>query len=175
MGTDGRVVVGVDHTLSGLQALRRAVAEARARRQPLHAVRAWKPAPTSWYVSLAEQREHEAAAASQLVTEAFVETMGGVPTDLPVELIGKPGIPGEVLVEHANRTDDLLVVGTGSRRFWRRWLRDNVAWYCLAWARCPVLVVPPPALTLDASPRALRRQLHRELDRLLEPPGGKPA
>lgn len=166
-------MVGVDHTLSGLQALRRAVAEARTRRLPLHAVRAWKPAPTSWYVSLADQRQHQATAASQLVTRAFVETIGGFPTDLEVEVIGVPGVPGNVLVDHADRPDDLLVVGTGGRRFWRRWLRDNVAWYCLAWARCPVLVVPPPSLTLDASPRALRKQLRKDLDRLLEPPGGR--
>lgn len=171
MGKHPRVVVGVDHTLSGLQAVRRAVAEARARGLPLHAVRAWKPAATGWYVSLAEQRRHEAAAASQLVTRAFVETMGGMPTDLEVTVVGVPGLPGNVLVAHADRPDDLLVVGSGGRRWWRRWLRENVAWYCLARAKCPVLVVPPPPLTLETTPRALRRQLRRDLDRLLEPPG----
>jgi nucleotide-binding universal stress UspA family protein len=166
MAGTGRVVVGVDTDLSGLQALRRAVAEARARGMPVHAVRAWKPLSTSWYVSLIEQRRAEAAAASQLVTRAFVETMGGLPIDVEVEVHGVPGVPGNVLVSHANRPDDLLVVGSGGRRFWRRWLRDNVAWYCLAWAKCPVLVVPPPSLTLDTSARALRRELLRDLDRL---------
>jgi nucleotide-binding universal stress UspA family protein len=167
MAGSGRVVVGVDTTLSGLQALRRAVAEARARKMPLHAVRVWKPPSTTWYVSLIELRQAEATAASQLVTRAFVETMGGFPLDVEVEVVGVPGIPGNVLVNHANRTDDLLVVGSGGRGFWRRWVRENVAWYCLAWAKCPVLVVPPPSLTLETSPRALRRELRRDLDSVL--------
>ena len=41
----GRVVLGVEATLSGMQALRVAVAEARRRSAPLHAVRAYGPGP----------------------------------------------------------------------------------------------------------------------------------
>jgi nucleotide-binding universal stress UspA family protein len=168
MAGNGRVVVGVDTTLSGLQALRRAITEARTRGLPLHAVRVWRPPSTTWYVSYIEQRQAAATAASQLVTKAFVDTVGGLPHDVEVEMVGVPGVPGSVLVAHANQPDDLLVVGSGDRGLWRRWLRDNVAWYCLARARCPVLVVPPPSMTLDTSPRALRRQLRRDLDHLLD-------
>jgi hypothetical protein len=39
---DARVVVGVSQSLTGLQALRYGVAEARRRQVPLHAVRAWR-------------------------------------------------------------------------------------------------------------------------------------
>ena len=52
-----RVVVGVDNTLAGLQALRRAVAEARAREVPLHALRAWTPGQLGFYPTLADQRQ----------------------------------------------------------------------------------------------------------------------
>jgi nucleotide-binding universal stress UspA family protein len=160
----GRVVVGVDNTLSGLQALRRAVAEARARGVPLHAVRAWTPASHSVYPMLPNQREEEVTAASQLVTRAFADILGGLPIDVELETRLVPDAPGPALVRFAARDDDLLVVGTGRRGFWRRMSRT--ARYCLGRATCPVLVVPPPPLTRGASQRTMLRQLRRELDQL---------
>lgn len=160
-----RVVVGVDNSLSGLQALRRAVAEARTRDLPLHAVRAWVPGPPNMYPTLHDQRHAEAATASQLVANVFADTMGGLPLDVTVEVVFVPGEPGPVLVNHASH-DDLLVLGTGRRGFWRRRFRTSVTRYCLARAACPVLVVPPPRLTLAASPRALIRELRHDLDQL---------
>lgn len=160
-----RVVVGADNTLSGLQALRRAVAEARARGLPLHAVRAWVPRPRNMYPTLADQRQAEAAAATQLVAKAFADTMGGLPLDVTVQVVFVPGPPGPVLVDLAGH-DDLLVLGSGRRGFWRRWFRSSVTRYCIARAPCPVLVVPPPRLTLDASPRALIRELRHDIDQL---------
>jgi nucleotide-binding universal stress UspA family protein len=160
----GRVVVGVDSTLSGLQALRRAVAEARARGVPLVAVRTWTPATASVYPMLPNQREEEVAAASQLVTRAFADTLGGLPTDVEVETLLVPDAPGPALVRIAAWDDDLLVVGTGRRGSWRRMSRT--ARYCLGRATCPVLVVPPPPLTRGASQRTLLRELRRDLDQL---------
>jgi hypothetical protein len=55
-----------------------------------------------------------------------------------------------VLVDHADRPDDLLVVGTGRRGGLRR-LRRSVGRYCLAHARCPVIAVPPSDLMEEAS------------------------
>jgi nucleotide-binding universal stress UspA family protein len=160
----GRVVVGVDNTLSGLHALRRAVAEARIRGIPLHAVRAWDPGPASIYPMLLNPHEHQIAAASQLVARAFADTMGGLPLDVDVETVLVPDKAGPVLVRHAGQDDDLLVIGTGRRRFWRRSSRTTR--YCLARAGCPVLVVPPPPLAGAGSTRALMRKLRRELDQL---------
>lgn len=162
----GRVVVGVDDTLSGLHALRRAVAEARARRLPLHAVRAWRPAPRSRYPTLEDQQEAENNAASHLVEQAFADTMGGLPEDLDVETVLVPDLPGPTLLRHAAQDDDLLVLGAGRRGFWRRRFGRGVARYCLARATCPVLVVPPPPLTRTASTRSLLRELRRDIDHL---------
>jgi nucleotide-binding universal stress UspA family protein len=159
----GRVIVGVDHTLSGLNALRRAVAEARARGVTLQAVRAWSPCGSTYYPSI-PVRDEEVAAASQLVARAFADTMGGMPLDVEVETILVSDEPGPLLVRYASRDDDLLVIGTGRRRFWHRLSRTTR--YCLARAACPVLVVPPPPLTRAASPRALLRQLRRDIDQL---------
>jgi nucleotide-binding universal stress UspA family protein len=160
----GRVIVGVDNTLSGLQALRRAVAEARVRGVTLLAVRAWSPGTSTYYYPSVQLREDEVATESQLVARAFADTMGGMPLDVEVETILAPDAPGPMLVRYAGRDDDLLVIGSGRRGLWHPLSRT--ARHCLARAVCPVLVVPPPPLTRAASPRALLRQLRRDLDQL---------
>jgi nucleotide-binding universal stress UspA family protein len=161
-----RVVVGVDNTLAGLQALRRAVAEARAREVPLHALRAWTPGQLGFYPTLADQRQAEAATASQFVAAAFAETMGGLPRDVPVQTLLVGDSPGPALVRYAYRDGDLLVLGSPRRGRWHPWSRSRVVRYCLAHAACPVLVVPPPALARDGSDRALLRELRRDLEQL---------
>lgn len=160
----GRVVVGIDDTLSGLHALRRAVTEARRRAMPLRAVRAWSPRPSSGYPMLPDQREEEAAAASEFVAGAFTTTMGGLPPDVTVEVVLVADSAGAVLVRLADHDEDLLVIGAGRRRPWRRLSRTTR--YCLARAVCPVLVVPPPPLARAGSQRALMRQLRREIEHL---------
>lgn len=162
----GRVVVGVDGSLSGLHALRRAVTEARARKLPLHAVRAWRPAPRGRYPTLEDQQEAESTTAALLVEQAFANTMGGPPKDLEVETVLVPDLPGPALLRHASRDQDLLVLGAGRRGFWRRMFGRGVARYCVARATCPVLVVPPPPLTRTASTRSLLRELRRDIDHL---------
>lgn len=157
------VVVGVDNTPAGLHALRRAVAEARARNLPLEAVRAWSPGPASLYAMVPDPRAAEVAAASQVVARAFADTMGGLPVDVAVETVLVPDVPGAALVRSAARDDDLLVVGAGHHR-WRRLART--VRYCLTHAPCPVLVVPPPPLARESSPRVLLRQLRRDIERL---------
>ena len=59
------------------------------------------------------------------------------------------GPAGPVLVDAADRPDDLLVVGTG-RRGLRRWIRRSVSRYCLAHAHCPVVAIPPSDLMEEA-------------------------
>jgi nucleotide-binding universal stress UspA family protein len=175
----GRVVVGVDDSLSGLQALRLSAAEARARGRSLHAVRAVAPSPpdpahpaaggAGWPVAHpASQREALAAKGATVIDRAFTETMGGEPADLEVLAVVVAELPGPVLVGYACRDEDLLVVGTGRRGFWRRVRGGSVARYCLAHAACPVLLVPPPPLTRAGSPRALLRELRRDLDQLAD-------
>jgi nucleotide-binding universal stress UspA family protein len=161
-----RVVVGVDHTLSGLQALRRAVAEARARGVPLHALRAWTPGQLGLYPSLADQRQAEAAVASRLVAEAFADTMGGLPREVEVQTVLVGDSAGPALVRYASGDGDLLVLGGPRRGRWRRLPGRSVASYCLAHAACPVLVVPPPPLARAGSPQALLRELRRDIEQL---------
>jgi hypothetical protein len=81
-----------------------------------------------------------------------------------------------VLVDIADCADDLLVVGAGTRGAVSRLWRGRVTRYCQAWARCPMLAVPPPALAATRGKRlsewSFRRreltadQVMRELEKL---------
>jgi nucleotide-binding universal stress UspA family protein len=149
-----RVVVGVDRTLAGLQALRRAVAEAQARGAELHPVRSW--------ISSRELGEE----AARTVVDAFADSVGKLPQGMTLKPVVVAEAAGPALVRYACRDDDLLVLGAGRRAWWRREVSSAVVRYCVRHATCPVLVVPPPPLTRQRSPRELLRELRRELDQL---------
>ena len=153
-----RIVVGVHGSLGSLQALRYATEEARARKVPLVPVIAWVPPGGE----MAERRTPspylrrvwEDAATKRLVT-AFEAGLGGVPDDVEIDPCVERGETGPVLVDIADRPDDLLIIGTGRRSLVGRALRKSVGRYCLAHAKCPVLAVPPSAL-MDEMRHGLR-------------------
>ncbi len=171
MSTDSgaRVIVGVDESLAGLHALRRAVAEARRRRAPLTAVRVWS-LPLHWPPSPMGYPGHEdlATQAEQVVHRAFTSAMIGAPHDLDIQIATVQGLPGSELVRLADRDDDLLVVGSRQRTLFRRVLRGSTATYCVNHADCPVLVVPRHALAKAGTTRALSRRLRRDMRRLVD-------
>ncbi len=164
MPTVRRIIVGVHGSLGSLQALRYAAAEARHRDVPLLPVIAWVPPGGD----LAERRHASPylrkiwrEAAWERLTAAFDDGLGGMPADLEVEPHVERGETGAVLVDVANHPEDLLIIGTGRRRFLARLFRSSVPRYCLAHARCPVLAVPPSAL-MDEMSHGLRSwQLRR--------------
>ncbi|MBO0868140.1 MAG: universal stress protein [Micromonosporaceae bacterium] len=156
-----RVVVGVADSMAGLEALRVAVDEARRRGVKLYAVRAWR-LPGNWPGAQMRQWSQEMVAEETArLNEAFAMAMGGVPAEVPVELIVAEGVPGPTLVSQAIGEDDLIVVGTPTRG--RGWSVTGVAQYCRRHAGCPVLVVPPPSMARLGRPRALARRLRRSL------------
>jgi nucleotide-binding universal stress UspA family protein len=160
-----RVVVGVEDTLAGLRALRVAVAEARRRGAALHALRAWTFTPSrsggpgAWY------DEMQKVAADKVVA-AFDKAMGGLPRDVEVVSGTLVGPPGSALVDYAHRDDDLLVVGATRGNRLVRLLRASVPRYCVAWARCAVLVVPPDTFARQARRESLARAIRREFPTL---------
>jgi nucleotide-binding universal stress UspA family protein len=152
-----RIIVGVHGSLGSLQALRYAAAEARQRDVPLLPVIAWVPPGGD----LAERRNASPYlrkiwrdAAWERLKTAFDDGLGGMPGDLQVEPHVERGETGPVLTDVANSPEDLLIIGTGRRRFFRRLFRISVARYCLAHAKCPVVAVPPSAL-MDEMSRGL--------------------
>jgi len=153
-----RIIVGVHGSLGSLQALRYAADETRQRDVPLLAVTAWLPPGGE----MAERRAPSAhlrkvwrEAAWERLWAAFDAALGGVPHDLHVEPQIVRGETGPVLVDTADRPDDLLIIGTGRRAGIGRVLHRSVSRYCLAHARCPVLAVPPSAL-MDEMSHGLR-------------------
>jgi nucleotide-binding universal stress UspA family protein len=157
-----RIVVGVDGSVGSLAALRRGVAEARSREAVLLAVLAWIP-PGGAGIGRRSQCPPVLAAewqrdASRRLRTAWDDALGGIPSDVDVDLRAERGLPGQVLVEMANRPGDLLVLGGGRRTWPRRLLGRSVVRYCVTHADCPVLVEPAPSLA-----RVDARRLVREL------------
>jgi len=163
----GRVILGVDDSLAGLQALREAVWIARQRGREVLAVRACCPLPAGasfacWpsagqdpaFVPLPSLLDAEQQGMA-FVEYAFSAAMGGIPDDVPVRTIISYDLPYQALTATACEETDLLVVGASRRHRW--WpFRRSPGRYCAAHAVCPVLIVPP-------------HQGIRELDRTRRP------
>ncbi|HEX5190074.1 MAG TPA: universal stress protein [Streptosporangiaceae bacterium] len=154
-----RVIAGVSGSLRSLGALRAGIEEARQTGAPLLAVLAWVPAggelayrraPCPLLLRLWEQ------AARERLTEAFDAALGGVPADVTVRGMVVRGRAGPVLVDLADRPDDVLVVGCGGGNWLTSTVHGSVTRYCLAHARCPVLAVPPPEMIADVRSRSHR-------------------
>ena len=162
-----RVIVGVNGSVRSLQALRHAAAEARTRDAVLVAVHAWVPPGGD----LAERRCPDAGlrqlgreAARQRLWAAFDAAFGGMPPGVDVDPVVARGEPRWVLVEIADRDNDLLVIGAGRRGVLRRLWHTRTSRYCIARAACPVLVVPPTALVQEMDhPLHAWLTIHREL------------
>lgn len=184
-----RVVVGVDGSLSGLEALRFAAEQARRRGAVLHAIRAWQFA-MPWYEQDAGQyRAAMVDAAAMAMRDAFQQAMGGLPRDIDVEALAIEGPAGRVLVARADQDGDLLVVGrAGSGGGWRERLRRarqllpgvvRTDVHCVQSATCPVVVVGAPMLAREGG-GALARDVVSSAEALLRDtaagrPSGRPA
>ncbi len=148
-----RVIVGASGSPGSLRALRHAEDLARHSDAPLIPVLAWTPPGGE----LAARRQPCPTlirvwqeAAWQRLWAALDAAWGEIPGDLVVQPVVQRGQPGQVLVDVAYRSDDLLVVGAGRRGVLARMWCARVSRYCLAHAQCPVLAVPPAILAQEA-------------------------
>jgi nucleotide-binding universal stress UspA family protein len=144
-----RVIVGASGSAGSLPALRQAVEAARQDDALLVAVHAWVPPGGE----LADRRYPSpylrrmwADAAADRLEAALLSAWGGVPAEVEFQPMVVRGQAGHVLVELAESAGDLLVVGAGRRGRLARLRHGQVSRYCLARARCPVLIVPPAAV-----------------------------
>ncbi len=161
----GRVVVGVDGSVGSLQALRRAVTEARMRAVPLVAVIAWTaPGGESAYRRTFDVRLKQLweRGAWERLARAWDEALGGIPDDVNVRQVAVRADAGKALVCIADDENDLMVIGAGRRSLWRRAFIPSVPRYCAAHARCPMLVVPPSPLSQQMDHGMLLRLLRRK-------------
>jgi nucleotide-binding universal stress UspA family protein len=138
-----RVVVGVDDSLTGLAALRVAVAEARRRGLPLHAVRA-----ATHGVVCYEQG---------VIAQAFHQALGGVPDDIEVHQDCLSLCIRDAIRMSATDPRDLIVLGNSGKGLWHAIWSGSSSRALLRRARCQVLAVPAPEMTRGA--RRARRRL----------------
>ncbi|MCX4093807.1 universal stress protein [Nocardia sp. alder85J] len=147
-----RIVVGVSGSLDSLAALHRAVAEARRRpaadMAEVVAVLAWQPPGGEYAQSRYPCPELLDAARSEArrrLLAALDDAFAGIDPGVPLRAELVRGDITEALLACADRSEDLLVVGSGGG-WLRRCLRRRVAARLLRRAACPVLVVPKPEL-----------------------------
>ncbi|MBB4919784.1 universal stress protein [Streptosporangium saharense] len=138
----GRVVVGVDGSPAGVDAVAFAFAEAEIRGAELHAVHAWnRPIVGCGPFALADAEE-----TAQQERRALAEALAGWGErhpDVKVTERLEYGHPVEVLRE-ASTEADLLVVGSRGRGDLTALLLGSVSHSLLHHAACPVVVTPFP-------------------------------
>lgn len=143
----GRVVVGVDGSLGSLEALRQAIRCGRKIGYALEVVRVWQPTVCSYTRSdFCITNPDVARYQRQCLDESLTHALGGRPDDIEIHTRVRAweGNSGKVLTRFADRTNDLLIIGS-SRRGWLSGLsRGSVGRYCVRHAQCALLVVPLP-------------------------------
>jgi len=146
----GAIVVGVDGSSCGDEALRWAAHEARLRRSRLVVVHAWS-LPIGFRTprvdALSLDRESVRLSAKATLEASIIGVLGpdaGRPGEdrLVVEECLAEGNPGELLAREASRAD-LLVVGSRGHGVLASIVFGSVSCHCVAHAACPVVVVPP--------------------------------
>jgi nucleotide-binding universal stress UspA family protein len=133
-----RLVVGVDGSACGHEALMWAIAEAAARQQPLIAVAAWSwlDQPSGFDPDFGAT--DVTAMAETAVARARREVSGG--SDLDIEIRPVNDLPARALVE-ASSDASLLVVGSRGLGGFRGLLLGSVSNNSVRHAHCPVVVV----------------------------------
>jgi nucleotide-binding universal stress UspA family protein len=160
-----RIIIGANGSPASIRALRYAEDLARVSDAMLVPVIAWTPPGGELAERRAPSRELRRAwaeAAQERLGAALEAAWAGRPDGLSVRAIIARGEPGPVLVDIADSGDDLLVLGAGRRSLRSRLLSGRVTRYCLRHAGCPVLAVPPAAISGSGGLRGWAFR-HREL------------
>lgn len=145
----GRVIVGACGSPGSIRALRYARLLAESSEALLIPVHAWLPPGGEMADRRAPNpmlRKVWQEAARLRLTESIEAAWGGEPDGVRMMPAVVRGPTGEVLVELADKPDDVIVIGAGRRGVVTRIGRVATARYCLAHAKCPVLAIPPSAL-----------------------------
>ena len=144
--TAGPIVVGVDGSEFGTNALRYAVAEAAVRKASVRAVAAYDflhPAFQADPELVARMRADVEAEAADTITRALDEVKGTDPASVSVDHIAVEGRAAEAILGHADDAQ-LIVVGTHGKGLVRRVLLGSVSRQVLNDADRPVAVVDLP-------------------------------
>jgi nucleotide-binding universal stress UspA family protein len=132
------IVVGVDGSPCGQEALQWAAQQARMTHASLRAVSSWRWPDVYGYVPMPSDIDWEKAAGEVLATS--VEAIGSDFPDVHVDLRLREGHPAQLLVEEAQDAS-LLVVGSRGHGAFAGMLLGSVSQHCVSHASCPVVVV----------------------------------
>ncbi len=165
--TQGAVVVGIDGSPAGQEALRWALREARLRTVPLRVVYAWTfgyaglpvggfgsmastPALPASGLALSDMRK----AAEDLLDRATAALAGDF-KDVVIEHKAVEATPAAALIGTAC-ADDLLVVGSRGHGGFAGLMLGSVSQQCAHHAPCPVVIVHPAVRSPASEPAPLQ-------------------
>ena len=140
--TSGPVVVGVDGSEFGANALRFALTEAALRTTSVRAVAAYEAMHPAFAMDQ-EMVDRIRAATEADVDDSLSRVLEGVEESVDVDRVVAEGRPAEVIVSHADDAQ-LIVVGTHGKGMVRRVLLGSVSRQVLNDADRPVAVVDLP-------------------------------
>lgn len=139
--TSGVVVVGVDDSEHGREALRVAASVARQRSWKLRIVNAWHfMYPIAPFAIPPFDIEEATRDASKEFMQGVIKEVLGDDPDVDIDQISAQGPPGAVLVD-ASKDADLLVVGSRGRGGFASLTLGSASSACVHHAHCPVLVL----------------------------------
>ena len=140
----GGIVVGVDGSPGSLAALRWAIREASARGATVHAVTAWEVPTESTVGDMATVGDFHPLIAAERILVAALADAGAADSHVTVTTAPVQRHPAEVLMQHAERAE-LLVVGSRGHGRMFGVLLGSVRQYLAAHAACQVVVIKPVA------------------------------
>jgi nucleotide-binding universal stress UspA family protein len=142
MDTGYRIIVGVDGSDGGRQALRWAVAEAQGRGRTVRAITVWAPESAARTPVIANDLADPRRYAERALADAIADARGDYPgATVSGEVVR--GDPAQTLVGAAAGAD-LLVVGDHGQGRSTHAVLGSVAQAAIRAGVCPVVVVPVP-------------------------------
>jgi nucleotide-binding universal stress UspA family protein len=137
------IVVGVDGSKGGVEALKFAIEEARVRGAEVKAVSAWEVPATAYGSGIVpipvDPNAYKTIAQGAL--DKSLEAAGASAAGVSVTPFLHQGHPANVLVAEAHDAD-LLVVGSRGLGGFKGLLLGSVGQQCAHHATCPVTIVP---------------------------------
>jgi nucleotide-binding universal stress UspA family protein len=153
------VVVGVDGSEGGTEALRWAVGQARILGGALEVCSFWHVPQVSSH--LAAYDYHQLADGAREALEKALSLAGELDSMMEVRGVTERMVPASGLVRESTDAG-LLVVGSRGLGGFRGLLLGSVSRYCLEHARCPVLIVRPRGRHDGPRHEAHRRDARRD-------------
>ena len=135
----GRIVVGVDGSVSSMAALRWAIRQAKQTGSSVDAVAAWRVPSGYGLAPIGDGAVDFEGDAKKILADALSE-VGRAESDVVIRPSVVEGQAADVLVWTA-RGADLLVVGSRGHGEFTSALLGSVSHYCVHHASCPVLVI----------------------------------